>query len=648
MVSDYFRRQTSRIAERTLADIKTIEDWKAKREVYRQQILEMFGLSPMPQKTDLKVTLTGRVETDKFTVEKIHFQSLPGLYVSANLYIPKNISGTVPAVLYLCGHDRVNRDGVSYGNKTTYQHHPAWFAEHGYVALIIDTLDLGEIEGEHHGTYRRGWWWWATRGYTPAGVETWNAIRALDYLATRPEVDMKRIGVTGRSGGGAYTWFLAAVDDRPSVLVPVAGITDLTNHVVDGVIEGHCDCMYPVNTYAWDFALLAALSAPRPLLLSNSDKDTIFPLDGVYRVHQQLKRIYKLYGAEEKLGLLITEGPHRDTQDLQVPSFRWMNRWLKKDDSQVEQAVKRFTPEELKVFSSLPVDQINTRIHDTFVPVCEIPRPPSSEMEWRTQATSWKALLRQKVLGNLPEPTGLVPIKTLTTSTRNRVHTRVFEFRPDEVYRLPIVVLTAGRMRPKRLVVRMMDQGDLARWAAIGRTHFPGILSSNPGGNEREVSEQELLGRLSGDGAFALVFPRGIGPTAWPEKKDVQIRRRFLLLGQSLEAVQVWDTRMALSALRSIPDLKDTIIALQGARTMSVVALLAAAVEPTVESLELEELPGSLADGPALPNALRYFDVPQLLALVLPRKIQISGSSSAKWEWTSRVVPVAGGELKFK
>jgi hypothetical protein len=406
--------------------------------------------------------------------------------------------------------------------------------------------------------------------------------------------------------------------------------------------------MYQVNTYAWDFALLAALSAPRPLLLSNSDKDTIFPLDGVYRVHQQLKRIYKLYGAEEKLGLLITEGPHSDTQDLQVPSFRWMNRWLKKDDSQVEQAVKRFAPEELKVFSSLPADQINTRIHDTFVPVCEIPRPPSSEMEWQTQATSWKALLRQKVLGNLPEPTGLVPIKTLTAATRNRVQTRVFEFRPDEVYRLPIVVLTAGRMRPKRLVVRVMDQGDLPRWAAIGRAHFPGILSSSPAGNERGVGEQELLGQLSGNVALALVFPRGIGPTAWPDKKDVQIRRRFLLLGQSLEAMQVWDTRMALSALRSIPDLKDTIIALQGARTMGVVALLAAGVEPTVESLELEELPGSLANGPALPNALRYFDVPQLLALVLPRKIQISDSTPTTWEWTSRIVSVAGGELRFR
>jgi hypothetical protein len=78
------------------------------------------------------------------------------------------------------------------------------------------------------------------------------------------------------------------------------------------------------------------------------------------------------------------------------------------------------------------------------------------------------------------------------------------------------------------------------------------------------------------------------------------------------------------------------------------VALLAAGLEPTVESLELEKLPGSLANGPALPNALRYFDLPQLLALVLPRKIRISDSTPAEWEWTSKVVSVAGGELKFQ
>ena len=102
---------------------------------------------------------------------------------------------------------------------------------------------------------------------------------------------------------------------------------------------------------AWDFSLLAALAAPRPLLLANSDKDRIFPLDGVLRIHRQLKSVYKLFNAEDKLGLLITEGPHRDTQDLQLPAFRWMNRWLKKEETLINHAaVQRFSPEAVKVF----------------------------------------------------------------------------------------------------------------------------------------------------------------------------------------------------------------------------------------------------------------------------------------------------------
>ena len=100
----------------------------------------------------------------------------------------------------------------------------------------------------------------AALGYTPAGIECWNGMRALDYLETRKEVDAKRLGVTGRSGGGATSWWIAAADDRPQCIVPVAGLADLYAHVVegvsprfrDGVISGHCDCMYFVNTYRWD------------------------------------------------------------------------------------------------------------------------------------------------------------------------------------------------------------------------------------------------------------------------------------------------------------------------------------------------------------------------------------------------------------
>src|SRR5690349_23561049 len=162
----YFRHDVQHIADASLADVKSKADWEKKRPELRRQFLDMLGLWPLPPRTDLKATITGKVETDDFTVEKLHFQSMPGLYVTANLYLPKKIDKPLPAVVYVCGHANTVLDKVSYGSKVNYQHHPAWFAANGYVCLILDTLELAEIPGEHHGTFRRGWGWWQSFGYT--------------------------------------------------------------------------------------------------------------------------------------------------------------------------------------------------------------------------------------------------------------------------------------------------------------------------------------------------------------------------------------------------------------------------------------------------------------------------------------------------
>ncbi len=300
MIAAYFRSETQKLAEASLADIKSWNDWTKRRDTYRQQLREMLGLDPLPERTPLHPVVTGTLERDDFKVEKLYFQSRPHLYVTANLYLPKKRTGRVPAILYLCGHSPSVANGVSFGNKTKFQHHGAWFARNGYVCLVIDTLQMGEIEGIHHGTYSKNMWWWNCRGYTPAGVEAWDAIRAIDYLVSRPEVDPERIGVTGRSGGGAYSWYVTALDDRIKVAVPVAGITNLHNHVVDGCVEGHCDCMYMVNTYRWDYPQVAALAAPRPLLISNTDRDTLFPFDGVVDVYEKIRRIYMSWTAKAR------------------------------------------------------------------------------------------------------------------------------------------------------------------------------------------------------------------------------------------------------------------------------------------------------------------------------------------------------------
>ena len=135
MFAEYFRSEARTLAERSLAEVRTIEDWNKHKVTARQQLLEMLGLDPLPPKTDLKATVTGTLDHPDFTVEKLHFQSRPGLYVTANVYVPKKLSAPAPAILYVCGHAVVKTNGVSYGNKVGYQHWGAWFARNGYVCM---------------------------------------------------------------------------------------------------------------------------------------------------------------------------------------------------------------------------------------------------------------------------------------------------------------------------------------------------------------------------------------------------------------------------------------------------------------------------------------------------------------------------------
>jgi hypothetical protein len=144
MIQAYFQRQAKEIGDAALRDIKTKDDWEKAKPELRRQLLEMLGLWPMPARTELNAKITGKLERPKFTVEKIVFESMPGLYVTANLYVPKLQKGTgplkpegsspllqpapakAPTILYVCGHGNNVKDGVSFGSKTFYQHHPAW------------------------------------------------------------------------------------------------------------------------------------------------------------------------------------------------------------------------------------------------------------------------------------------------------------------------------------------------------------------------------------------------------------------------------------------------------------------------------------------------------------------------------------------
>ncbi|MSR59586.1 MAG: acetylxylan esterase [Planctomycetaceae bacterium] len=655
MIADYFLSETALLSHACLQDIDVLADWTSRRDEYRRQLREMLGLDPLPERTPLQPVVTGKVEHAEFTVEKLHFQSRPGLYVTGNLYVPKGLTEPAPAILYVCGHSKVKEGDVSLGNKTYYQHHGGWFARNGYVCLTIDTIELGEIEGVHHGTYNLKQWWWNARGYTPAGVEAWNGIRALDYLESRPEVDGNRLGVTGRSGGGATSWWVAALDERVKVAVPVAGITDLENHVVDGTVEGHCDCMFPLNTYRWDFAQVATLVAPRPLLISNTDKDTIFPLEGVVRIHDKVRRIYRLYGAEKNLGLQITEGPHADTQELHLHAFRWFNRFLKNDsESQVEKtAVKFFKPVELRVFERLPSDEIVTTVQQTFTAVAPPPTVPESDSDWNRQRNEWLADLREKVFRGWPEQsTGdakTLDLREAFAVEAQGIRLAAWDFTSQHGVRLRLYIAHRAGLKADELelvVLNALDQLGWTKWLASLRPGFADELKDEqlPEADAAEFGQTKKMFE-SFKWGMAWIAPRGIGPTAWDqsERKQTQIRRRFQLLGQTLDGMRVWDVRRAAQALRAVDGFGKVPLWMQGEREMSGIVLYASLFEPDVARLDLWHLPESHQNGPDFLNVLRVFDLPAALAMATERsKVRVYQTTPAARAYPQQVATKLG------
>ena len=655
----YFAARVAELSGRDWRKEITPENWPSKQAAMREDLQGMLGLKPWPERSALQPVITGTVQGDGYVIEKLHFQSMPSVYVTANFYRPVEVPQPLPAILYVCGHSNVVENGISMGNKTDYQHHGIWFARNGYVCLTLDTIQLGEIRGFHHGTYNLGRWWWPARGYTPAGVEAWNGIRALDYLETRPEVDRTRLGITGRSGGGAYSWWTAGLDERIKVAVPVAGITSLHNHVIDGAIEGHCDCMFMLNTARWDFDRVATLIAPRPLLIANTDKDTIFPLDGVVEVYNRARAVYKALGQEAQIGLHIAEGPHKDMQPLNVAAFHWFNRFLKGADlmqitEEPARKARTHLPRDLKVFAELPKDEKVTTVDEFFVPAYSPKTEAPSAAEWPRIRDHWLKALREECFRAWSLDQAKPAAARTTTATADGLRLTIIEAEETEPFAAKLWVWHREDLRPEQLesiVLFAVEDQEWSEFQAAAAVAFPAQF---PGAApDRAAFEAEKKRLFEAKSAIAVCCPRGVGPTslaAVTERKRTQMLRRFHLLGESLESGQVSDIARAAATLRSVPSFARAPLVLRGKGVMGANALYASLYIPNVKRLELHSLPSSHRDGPIYLNVLRHLDLPQSVALAAERsEVVLHNADASPWRYSQSVATSLGwGEKRVQ
>jgi cephalosporin-C deacetylase-like acetyl esterase len=492
------------------------------------------------------------------------------------------------------------------------------------ACLIVETVQLGEVAGFHHGCCREGWFHWYSRGYSPAAIELYNGIRGLDLLAQRPEVNAERLGVTGISGGGAVTWWIAAADERVKAVAPVCGTTTLESHVYDRVIDGHCDCMWWPNSRKWDMADVGGLIAPRPLLIASADRDGIFPILSIRKVHTQLERLYGMLGKQELLKLVETPGGHSYHEKGRTAIFSWFLEHLAGKEVPPDRVGDIDTPEDqpesletLRVFvTGSPPGNRTTTIHDEFI---KIAAPPvigdTSELE--RERNRVVAALREHTFAAFPKdppPLKLVEEFSLDGGTGTR-----FAFTSETGWRLHGLKLTPA------------DQAEA----------LPALVTLRMPGEERGATER-LARQVGGTWARVIVDSRGTGETAWGEDLNWHLRRAAAWTGRTLASMRVWDVLRALEAARKLLGVDPERIALVAKGEMAAIALYAALLDGRVTTLFLESPPATQnADsrpdgrGPAIEmlHCLRFTDLPQVAGLLHPTELVVAGEFPESFGW---------------
>jgi len=630
-IRSYLVDAAHEITKNAAHDFSSLAEWETIRQARYSEFLEMVSIQDMPitgERSPLNIKVTGSIQADGYRIEKLYYESLPGLYVPANLYIPDNIKEPVPAILYVCGH--------SHTQKVHYQTHPAKFAKLGFVCLIVETIQYGEVWGQHHGCYARGWFNWYSRGYTPAGVEVWNGIRGLDLLAERPEVDKENLGVTGISGGGAISWFIAAADPRIKAAAPVCGASTLEAQIETRTIDGHCDCMMFINTYLAGFADIGSLIAPRHLLIGQADRDGLNKVESVRQIYNDLKKVYELHGQPGNIGYIETPGGHsyhKTSRELIFSFFMktLMNKEISPEDAgDIDQSPgSLLSEEELRVYvDGAPADDRTTTIQDSFVQLAGTPEI-SSEEQLNSLRNSVISKLKQKSFAAFPSvPVPFDSARVFRTLDRAKYGSEIFSFVSENGWRL-------------KVDLRYRNDPSLKK---------PLMIVLRNAGENRNASES-FISRLDDSWNIAFLEVRGVGEAGWDPSLQWHIRRASAWTGRTVASMQVYDLLRCIEFCRTLPAVDPEAIGIAARDEMSVVALYSALLDGKCTRLILKNPPPSQdmasspdGRGPAIEilNCLRITDVWQIPALLSPTVVEYDGEMPGSWLWSNEVLARLG------
>ena len=637
-----------RLAE--LRAMRTEADVKARIEKIRSTVWRLIG-GPF-EKTPLKPQIVGSIDRGDYRIEKVIFESRPEVYVTANLYIPSRHQPPYPGIVVPLGH---SDNGKSY---YYYQYICQTLARKGYMAFAFDPFGQGERlqyldprtgkglygpTGEHNQAGRP----MLLFGSQFAQYRTWDGIRAVDYLLSRPEVDPNRIGCTGQSGGGTMTMYLAALEPRIKVAVasdgnsenmagpsyaPPGGVADAEQDIADSLPEGI------------DRGDLLLAFAPRPLLILYSRTDdglTYSPtyVKGTREVYQEAQAAYHLMGALDKVKLFGSPLPHGYDFFNRREAVGWFNRWLGSEEwGTVEAKFDQSPPDALnctstgQVLTSLggrSVIQLNT---DRLQAVAAVSPPAHTANE--VKASRERAQKTLKELLALPaQRTPLNPRIISSNVWMDDIAVDEFTF-----YSEPLVRVTGWFLRPAR-----------------GGPSFPTVVYVSEGNRNEVLHETSEISNLVREGyAVCAVDLRGLGestphyPSAGPlfyhgEHFHEGYAWACFTLGKPVLGQRVWDFLCCLDYLQSRRDVDPSRIRGLGEKGAALAVLFSGVLDDRLHSMLLDspiatyrsivESKGySLEFSWFLYGVLKHFDLPDLVGWLAPRPCWILNAAGSQGE----------------
>ena len=605
--------------KRGVEHLATIEDVNKRRSYVREQILKDLG--GFPDRTPLNARVVGVLERPEYRIEKVIFESQPHFYVTANLYLPKTGHPPYPAILYPLGHER--------GGKTnpTWQQMLGSLATKGFVALAWDPVGQGERLQIFDEDLRESKVGNSTTEHTVVGTQCmlvgdhlarytiWDGMRALDYLLSRKEVDPARIGLTGNSGGGTHTAYIAALDDRIQVAAPSCYITSW-HLMLDTIGPQDAEQTFPLWLQeGLDYPDYLYAFAPKPYILLSAIRD-FFPIAGARETFAEAEKVYSAIGVREKLGIFEADDGHGYNKSRRLAAYDWFGRWLKgARDTDPEPQIEMATPEELRCTAT---GQVSTSLGGESVFTLNQKRLAQLKASRLTRPAELPGKVREVIRY---EPlSGPLQVTSYGAITRSgyRIEKLIYESEPGIFVPSLLYVPDAGASK-KAAVLMVTGDGKAAsaseaeQFAASGTV----VLSIDMRGTGETRVDTDVNSRE---------FDRYFG--------DFNDTMTALLVGKTMAGMRALDISRGVDVLTSRKEVDANQVYGYGKDEGALPLLYAAVLDGKIRRVMLDGMLVSyesvvnsrvsrrILEGVA-PGMLKYYDLQDLVAAMAPRDVWI-------------------------